>query len=127
MGETYSITATADAHSFFTGWGGTYNGAASGQTLTFIMEGNTSLTATFVTNIFLGMAGTYNGLFSNSIGVAEETAGMIYNLALKTNGVFSATVLYLDGSAPGISGTFSPEGYWSNTVPSRWRRTSRSS
>jgi hypothetical protein len=120
VGESYSITATNDARSFFTGWSwtnGAVNGTNSGQTLNFIMQSNTSLTAYFTTNIFLAMAGTYNGLFSNSVGVTEETAGMIYNLVLKTNGVFSGTFLYLDGSAPGISGTFSPEGSWSsNTV-----------
>ena len=80
------------------------------------MRSNTSLTANFVTNMFLAMAGNYNGLFTNTNGtITEETAGMIGSLTLKTNGFFSGT-LYLDGSAPGISGTFSPEGYWSNGV-----------
>jgi hypothetical protein len=81
------------------------------------MKSNTSLTANFVTNMFLGMAGNYNGLFTNTNGtITEETAGMIGGLTLKTNGIFSAT-LFLDGAARSISGAaFSPQGYWSNLV-----------
>jgi len=114
VGESYSITAIPDAHSFFEAWTGTAD-MAYAPTLNFIMESNTSITAYFITNMFLGMAGTYNGLFA-SYPVAEETAGMISGLILKTNGVFGGT-LYLDGASPGISGTFSSEGYWSNLVP----------
>jgi hypothetical protein len=116
VGESYSITAKPDTRSFFVNWTGTA-GTSNSPTLNFIMRSNTSLTANFITNRFLGMAGNYNGLFANTNGIiTEETAGMIGGLTLKTNGFFSGT-LHLDGSAPVISGTFSPEGYWSNLVP----------
>jgi hypothetical protein len=42
---------------------------------------------------------------------------MIYNLALKTNGAYSGT-LRLNGSAPAISGRFSPQGHATNTLVS---------
>jgi uncharacterized repeat protein (TIGR03803 family) len=118
VGEYYSITAYPDADSYFTGWTGSA-GATNGPTLRFIMESNTSLTASFITNRFLGMEGTYSGLFTNTNGViTEESAGMISGLKLATNGVFSG-VLYLDGSSPSLSGTFSPEGNWSNSVSTK--------
>jgi len=110
VGEAYAITATPDANSLFDGWTGNA-GTTNGLTLDFIMQSNTSLTANFVTNIFLGMAGTYNGLFSvQAANPTVETAGLIGNLALRTNGGYSATV-YLAGSAPGLAGgTFAPVG-----------------
>lgn len=69
------------------------------------------------TNLFTGMAGTYNGLFSSaSLGAAtEETAGMIANFTLTTRGRYSGVVL-LGGSGFGISGAFTPGGYATNVV-----------
>jgi hypothetical protein len=115
VGQSYTITAVPDSRSYFTTWTGTA-GTSNALTLDFTMQSNTSLNAYFITNMFLGMAGNYNGLFSSSaLGVTEETAGMIAGLALKTNGVFTAS-LWLDGSSPTLSGTFSHDGYWSNLV-----------
>ena len=59
MGESYTITATPGANCYFVNWTGTA-GTTNGPTLSFIMQSNTSLTATFITNIFIGMAGTYS-------------------------------------------------------------------
>jgi len=120
VGEAYSITETPGRNSYFVNWTGTALmpiGATTNPTLDFIMENTTSITANFITNMFVGMAGTYNGLFSSeALGVpTEETAGLIGNLVLKTNGTFTAT-LTLAGAAPGFSGSFNPAGYWSNVV-----------
>ena len=120
VGQAYSVTETPGHDSYFLNWTGTsFNpiGATTNATLDFIMENGTSITATFITNIFVGMAGTYNGLFSDAdLGVAtEETAGLIGDLVLNTNGGFSAT-FQLAGPAPGPSGTFNHAGYWSNAV-----------
>ena len=115
VGQSYSITANHDADSFFVNWSWTGTaGTTNGQTLNFIMQSNTSLTANFVTNIFLGMAGIYNGLFSSeALGVTEETAGLIGGLILRTNGGFNGTVS-LAGSASVLSGAFTYGGYASN-------------
>ncbi len=120
VGEAYALTATPALNNYLAGWSGTSLtafGASNGLTLNFIMESNTAITANFITNRFVGMAGIYNGLFSSAeIGTnTEETAGMISGLTLNTRGVYSATVL-LGGEGRGISGTFTPEGYATNTL-----------
>ncbi|HXR06128.1 MAG TPA: Ig-like domain-containing protein, partial [Candidatus Acidoferrum sp.] len=120
VGEAYSVTATPAVNNYFSDWSGaalTAFGASNGLTLHFIMESNTSITANFITNRFVGMAGLYNGLFSSGeIGTnTEETSGMIGNLSLNARGTYSATVL-LGGSGKGISGTFTPDGHATNTV-----------
>jgi hypothetical protein len=120
VGEAYSLTATPALRNYLSNWSGTsltVFGASNGLTLNFIMENYTSITANFITNRFVGMAGVYNGLFSSAeIGTnSEETAGMISGLTLTPRGVYSATVL-LGGSGQGISGTFTPEGHATNTV-----------
>ena len=120
VGEAYSVTATPAVNDYFSDWSGialTAFGASNGLTLHFIMESNTSITANFITNRFLGMAGLYNGLFSSAeIGTnTEETSGMIADLSLNTRGTYSAIVL-LGGSGQGISGTFTPDGHATNTV-----------
>ena len=116
VGEAYSITATPGSNSFFVNWTGSA-GTTNGQTLSFIMQNNTSLTANFITNIFVGMAGTYNGLFPfEAMMATAETAGWIEKLKLNNQGVYSA-IVHLDGSAPGISGTFTHDGYATNVVP----------
>ena len=66
------------------------------------------LDANFITNIFMRMAGIYNGLFSSeALGVTEETAGYIDNLMLSRQGSYTAT-LYWMGPPQGISGIFTP-------------------
>jgi len=116
VGEAYAITATPDAHSLFDGWTGTA-GATNGLTLGFIMQSNTLLTANFVTNIFLGMAGTYNGLFSSdTLGVTAETAGWIGNLTVNSQGIYSGKVFLGSSSGGSIAGTFTPAGYATNNV-----------
>ena len=80
------------------------------------MENGTTLTANFITNIYTWMAGHYNGLFSSDVvWVSAETAGSISGLSLGPGGGYSATVR-LGASSPGISGTFTPEGYATNTI-----------
>jgi hypothetical protein len=118
VGEGYAITATPDTNNFFDNWAGSSGQLlfTNGRTLTFIMESNTSLTANFTSNIFVRMAGTYNGLFSSdALGVTEETAGMIGNFTLGRAGGYSAKV-YLGGAAPSIAGTFSHDGYATNRI-----------
>jgi hypothetical protein len=120
VGEAYSLTASPAANNYFSNFTGTTLtafGASNGLTLDFIMESNAAISANFFTNRFVGMEGIYNGLFTSAqIGTnTEETSGMISGLALNNHGAYSATVL-LGGSAQGISGGFTPEGYATNSV-----------
>jgi hypothetical protein len=58
------------------------------------MQSNLVLTATFVTNFFPPLAGTYNGLFfPPNAAASEETSGMLYNLVLRNTGAFSGKFL----------------------------------
>jgi hypothetical protein len=81
------------------------------------MEPGLALTANFVTNLFLGMAGRYDGIFdvSDLVGPSEQTAGMIGNLQLLSNGTYSAK-LYLAGATNAISGSFNMSGQSPGTV-----------
>jgi uncharacterized repeat protein (TIGR03803 family) len=118
IGESYAITATAGTNSYFNGWTGTA-GTTNGQTLTFIMENGTTLNASFITNIFVEMAGNYNGLFSSeALGVAtEETAGMIGDLALTSQGGYSGK-LYLGGTSYNLASppSFDHQGNATNVI-----------
>jgi hypothetical protein len=115
IGEGYSITATPDAHSLFSNWSGTL-GQSSTATIVFVMESNMTLEADFTSNLFIGMAGTYNGLFNAATGVAEESAGMISGLKVATNGIYSG-LLELQGTNYSLTGRFDLSGAATNSVP----------
>jgi hypothetical protein len=115
IGEGYSMTAKPNAHCFFSNWSGTAGQKAT-PTIQFVMESNTSLEADFITNQFIGMAGTYNGLFSAATGVAEESAGMISGLTVASNRFYSGR-LVLQGTNLLLSGSFDLSGRSSNSLP----------
>jgi hypothetical protein len=114
IGSNYTVTAIPDANNLFIGWTGTITSSSSN--LTFVMQSNMTLTATFVTNISLQtFVGTYNGLFSATNGITEETAGMISRLTLTSNGFFSGK-LFIAGTTNSISGYFNSAGRASLSV-----------
>jgi hypothetical protein len=115
IGEGYSITAKPNAHCFFSNWSGTLGQIAT-RTISFVMESNLILEANFCTNQFIGMAGTYNGLFSAESGVAEESAGMIRGLTVASNRFYSGS-LVLQGTNYSLSGSFDLAGRSSNSLP----------
>jgi uncharacterized repeat protein (TIGR03803 family) len=97
IGETYKITAVPDTSSLFSNWvssAGAGGGVAGDSpVLSFVMQSNLVLTATFATNFYAAAAGSYNGLFYRSAAVSEETSGMVENLVLQKTGVFSGKLL----------------------------------
>ena len=113
-GEGYAVTAIPDRFSLFSNWV-TSAGSSANPALRFIMQSNLVLTANFASNIFLPAAGTYNGLFSPDSGVSGETSGMIRGLTLKTNGVFSGTLLIAGTNYP-LSGGFDLSGHAAVTI-----------
>ena len=72
------------------------------------MTSNLVLYATFITNRFIGAAGNYFGLFSDTNGIAHESAGF-FSIKTDSKQKFSGR-LYLDGDALAISGTFNQAG-----------------
>jgi uncharacterized repeat protein (TIGR03803 family) len=112
VGESYTVTAIpANTNWWFTNWTSSGSVVSSNRAYTFVMEPGLSLTANFVTNLFIGMAGRYDGIFdvSDLAGPSEQTSGMIGNLQLLSNGTYSAK-LYLAGVTNSISGSFNMSG-----------------
>jgi uncharacterized repeat protein (TIGR03803 family) len=93
LGESYTVTATPDSHSLFSNWF-SLAGAVASPRLSFVMQSNLVLTATFASNFYPHFAGAYNGLFYPTNGVTVETSGMLNNLVLLPSGAFTATLLY---------------------------------
>jgi hypothetical protein len=59
--------------------------------------------------------GIYNGLFSETAGVTEETAGMLSNLKIGTQGTYTATLL-IAGGTYGFVGSFDFSGQSTTNV-----------
>jgi uncharacterized delta-60 repeat protein len=89
LGRTYSLTAKPGSGQIFAGWSGSLSGSAA--TLSFVMESNLVLQASFTTNPYPALAGRYLGLFSDSLGVASESSGE-FQLSVTRTGTFSGTV-----------------------------------
>ena len=93
IGQTYKITALPDSSSLFSNWASSAGAASTSPDLSFVMQSNLVLTATFVTNFYPSVAGSYNGLFYRPSAVSGETSGMLENLVLQKTGVFSGKLL----------------------------------
>jgi uncharacterized repeat protein (TIGR03803 family) len=104
IGEGYKITALPDKSSLFSNWVSAAGAGApvtnNTPALSFVMRSNLVLTATFATNFFPPLAGTYNGLFFPSNAVSGVTSGMLYNLVLQKTGAFSGKLLTIGTNYP---------------------------
>lgn len=124
IGEGYSIVAAPNASSLLGNWtniSGTNVTVTNGNTLKFIMESNTVIQASFVSNIFLGaqVHGAYNGLFYvptiiNDNVVTNPVVGTngMTNEVVSTNYIFTSQVTFesagmLNNLVLGRQGTFS--------------------
>ncbi len=112
-GRRYTLTATAKSGNVFSNWTGSIT--TNENPLTFTMETNTVVQANFITNPFLAVKGTYNGLFSTSNGVTEQTAGMLKRLTIGQKGTYSGTLL-INGGSQSFSGSFDLAGQATKTI-----------
>ena len=103
VGRDYAVTAVPKPGNLFSNWTGSISSTAN--PLTFLMMSNMELTANFVPNFFIPSAGIYDGLFSSSNGVAQESAGLLYDLVLKTNGSYTGK-LFVAGTNFSLVGNF---------------------
>ena len=106
-GRSYTLIATAKTGNVFSNWTGSIT--TNKNPLTFKLESSMVLQANFVTNPFLPVKGTYNGLFTTTNGVTEQTAGMLKRLVVNQTGTYSGTLL-INGGSHGLSGTFNLDG-----------------
>jgi uncharacterized repeat protein (TIGR03803 family) len=105
VGRSYTMQAKPARDMLFYNWTGAIT--TNSNPLTFEMQSNLTETANFETNPFIAAEGGYEGLFFATNGVAEQSAGLVTGLVLKTNGSYSGQ-LYLQGIRYGFSGSFDP-------------------
>ncbi|MGA2747567.1 MAG: immunoglobulin domain-containing protein [Verrucomicrobiota bacterium] len=116
IGEGYTLTATAGKDSWFTNWTSSTGFISNSPTLHFIMESGLAIQAHFVTNLFLGAAGPFNGLFyMETNAITGQTAGMLSGLSVKSSGVYSGKLL-LGSATYSLGGTFNTSGSATNPV-----------
>ncbi len=94
VGQSNTLTAMPAAGWLFLGWSGAV--VSSQQTISFRTPTNVFafLTANFITNPFIGLAGVYNGLFYPTNAVVGGNNSGSVTLTLKSNGVFSGKLLF---------------------------------
>jgi hypothetical protein len=123
IGRNYTIKALPDFKCTCTNWtdgNGTVlsnNAVFGGLQLTFRMCEGLVLNANFITNpiVAAGANGIYNGLFSVSDGVTEDTAGSIENLLVNTNLTYSGQILTW-GKVHILAGSFNVNGDTTKTI-----------
>jgi hypothetical protein len=118
VGEGYTLTANPAFNWWLTNWLTNSAIAGTNTTLKFIMESNLAVTANFATNLFVGMAARYDGIFhpSSPEPATVTNSGLIYNLVLGTNGVYSGK-MYLASATPyTLAGTFNRSGQATETI-----------
>ena len=115
VGKKYTITAKPDTGYVFAGWSGSITSAA--PKLTFLMQSNLVLTASFTPSPFLPVAGTYQGLFYDTNGIAQESSGFL-SAVVSARGSFSARLQWAGGSWI-IFGQFVASGAYSHSISLR--------
>jgi hypothetical protein len=93
-GQSISLTAVPASGWLFLGWSGAV--VSSQPSLTFAIPASKSfsfLTANFITNPFIALAGEYNGLFYVSTNVAGNNSGSV-TFTLNNQGVFSGKLIF---------------------------------
>jgi cyclophilin family peptidyl-prolyl cis-trans isomerase len=112
VGRGYSLTARPARGYLFGGWFG--SNSFNGATLKFIMQSNWNLTATFVTNLFPWVKGTYNGLFHDT-NLVEQISSGFFTLKVGDFGGYSGKLL-LNGKTHPLRGTLWVDGTGTNTA-----------
>jgi hypothetical protein len=105
IGKTYTLRAKPAAGQAFAGWNG---GASPSPVLTFVMQSNLVLTASFVSSPFPAVEGDYAGLAANAAAVTPENSGYL-GLKVTSSGAYSGKLL-IGGSHYGFHGQFNVSG-----------------
>ena len=119
LGQTYTATASPASGSSFVNWSGGVS--ATTPTVSFTMQSNFVLIATFVfngtngSNVFVPVAGVFNGLYYDTNEVQNSSSGC-FTLTMTTSGSYRATVKN-KGKSYAVHGTFDGNGYALNTIP----------
>ena len=111
IGTNYTLTALPGKNWIFSNWvaSGSENFVSNNPVLKFNMQPNLTLTANFVTNVFLAAQGTYNGLFAPANPPRQQTNSGAISFTLTSAGVVSGK-LTLGTNTPSLNGQFDPSG-----------------
>ncbi len=90
VGSNYILTATPARGYVFSNWSGSVT--ATTNVLTFQMQTDTHLVATFIPNPFPAVAGHYEGLFTNAISITLTNSGA-FKADITTNGAYTARLI----------------------------------
>jgi hypothetical protein len=113
VGKTLTLTAKPGTGQVFSNWN-VGDASFTSAMLSFVMQSNMVLTANFIPNPFIPVAGTYQGLIYHSNATAPESFGF-FSAKLTSGGSFSAQI-NLAGKKLSLSGQFSADGSFSNNI-----------
>ncbi len=116
IGRSFTLTARPGAGFLFSNWTGGLP-ASDSPRLTFTMPSNLTLSANFVPNPFLPVAGMFSGLFRNP-SAAEHVSSGSFKAKVQAGGAFSAT-LQMGGRRLPFAGRFGLDGKATNVVARR--------
>jgi sugar lactone lactonase YvrE len=115
-GKSYTMTAKPGLNNIFVKW--TDNSGATlttAPTLNFTVQSDMTIRAIFVTNPFTFLSGPYAGLFYDTNNLAANSSGFI-PITVTPLGGFSAKIQVNSGQKISVSGHFSTDGVFSNSV-----------
>ena len=115
LGRSLTITATPASGSVFSNWTGTIT--AITPKLTFTMQTGMVLQATFMTNPFPALKGSYAGLFTNELPTTNAGA---FTATLTDKGSLSGKLL-LSSTNYSLAGSLSGGGLYSNSIARKGR------
>ena len=119
VGKSYSMSAKPSFDSLFYGWtDGSGNLVSSATAIKFVVQSNMTLHANFAINPFPLLGGPFAGLFYDTNNIALTNSGF-FSATLTIVGSFSGKLLLSSGQSVTVSGTFSPQGVFSNSVASK--------
>ena len=111
IGTNYTLTAAPGANWIFSNWvaSGSQSFVSNNPVLTFKMQSNLVLKATFVTNFFLAAQGAYHGLFAPANEARTQTNSGAFSLTVTSTGVLSGA-LQIGTNTVGLTGKFDASG-----------------
>jgi hypothetical protein len=112
IGRACKLTAVPGFGYAFSNWTGDVSGTA--PELSFLMGSNLQVTANFVTNPFIAVKGSFNGLFYETNEVRLGSSGA-FTLALTDRGTYTAS-LRIGSKKSKASGKFDLEGKATNVI-----------
>jgi hypothetical protein len=116
LGKSYSMSAKAGFNYLFSRWtDGSGNTLTTAPLLKFVVQSNTTFRAVFTVNPYPLLIGPFAGLFYDTNNIALTNAGS-FSASLTDVGGFSGKLQFGSGQSVSVSGHFTPEGVFSNSL-----------